>query len=232
MLSCLMLSSPFLKFFFFLYLMILGVLFMVLQVGALTFVFTRVGVPAETVLTLLLLSLLGSYVNIPLKRMHSDLIEPGRIISFYGWKFEVPGALRHKESVLAVNLGGAIVPSMVSLYLVLTNLDILFSIVLAVGIVSIIVFRLARPLRGVGIVIPTFVPPIAAALVAVIISQPEAPIIAYIAGTMGTLIGADLLNLKKIAGLGAPVASIGGAGTFDGVFLTGIIAVILTSFAI
>lgn len=227
-----MVSSPFLKFFFFLYLILLGVLFAVLQVGVLSFVFARIGVPAETAFMLLLFSLLGSYINIPLKRMHSDLIEPGRIISFYGWKFEVPGALRHKESILAVNLGGAIVPSLVSAYLIVTNLDIILSIGLAVGIVTFIVFRLARPLKGVGIVIPTFIPPIAAAVTALLISQPDAPLIAYVSGTMGTLIGADLLNLKKIAGLGAPVASIGGAGTFDGVFLTGIIAVLLTSFGI
>jgi hypothetical protein len=35
--------------------------------------------------------------------------------------------------------------------------------------------------------------------------------------------------LGKIHGLGAPVASIGGAGTFDGVFLVGIVAVLLAS---
>jgi uncharacterized membrane protein len=51
--------------------------------------------------------------------------------------------------------------------------------------------------------------------------------IAFVSGVMGTLIGADLLNLDHIAGLGAPVASIGGAGTFDGIFLTGIVAVLL-----
>jgi len=227
-----MFTSPFLAFFFVLYLIILGVLFAILQVGVISFVFTRIGVPAETVFTLLLLSLLGSYINIPIKRVRSDLIEPGRIVSFYGWKFEVPGAHRQKESVLAINLGGAIVPSLVSFYLIAINLDILFSIALAVAIVSAIVFRLARPLKGVGIVIPTFVPPIAAALAAVVISQPDAPIIAYVSGSLGTLIGADLMNLKKISGLGAPVASIGGAGTFDGVFLTGIIAVLLTSFQV
>ena len=44
---------------------------------------------------------------------------------------------------------------------------------------------------------------------------------------MGTLIGADLTNLHRISGLGAQVASIGGAGTFDGIFLSGILAVIL-----
>jgi uncharacterized membrane protein len=43
------------------------------------------------------------------------------------------------------------------------------------------------------------------------------------------LIGADLLNLGKVQGLGAPVASIGGAGTFDGIFLIGILAVLIAS---
>ena len=41
------------------------------------------------------------------------------------------------------------------------------------------------------------------------------------------MIGADLTNLDKVRGLGASVASIGGAGTFDGIFLTGILAVLL-----
>ena len=55
-------------------------------------------------------------------------------------------------------------------------------------------------------------------------------VIAYVSGVVGTLIGADLTNLHRIADLGAPVASIGGAGTFDGVFLTGIVAVLLARY--
>ena len=55
-------------------------------------------------------------------------------------------------------------------------------------------------------------------------------VIAYVGGVLGTLIGADLTNLHLVANLGAPVASIGGAGTFDGVFLTGIVAVLLAGF--
>jgi len=54
-------------------------------------------------------------------------------------------------------------------------------------------------------------------------------VVAYVSGVLGTLIGADIANLDKIRGLGAPVASIGGAGTFDGIFLTGILAVLLAS---
>ncbi len=64
-------------------------------------------------------------------------------------------------------------------------------------------------------------------ILAFILSREYAAPLAYIGGSMGTLIGADLSNLDKISGLGAPVASIGGAGTFDGIFLTGILSVLL-----
>ena len=51
--------------------------------------------------------------------------------------------------------------------------------------------------------------------------------IAYVGGTFGTLIGADILNLPKIGQLQAPSVSIGGAGAFDGAYLTGLVSVLL-----
>jgi uncharacterized membrane protein len=71
------------------------------------------------------------------------------------------------------------------------------------------------------------VPAITAAIAGWVLSRRYAAPLAYIGGSMGTLIGADLLNLGAIQGLGAPVASIGGAGTFDGIFLTAILAVLI-----
>jgi uncharacterized membrane protein len=94
-------------------------------------------------------------------------------------------------------------------------------------IVTAVVRPSARPIKGVGIAVPTFIPPLLAALVGLALSRTCAPCVAYVGGTLGTLIGADLLNLGKIRDLGAPVTSIGGAGTFDGIFLTGILAVLL-----
>jgi uncharacterized membrane protein len=94
-------------------------------------------------------------------------------------------------------------------------------------IVTAVVHWLATPVPGVGIAVPTFIPPLVATGTAWVLQRRSAPPLAYIAGSLGTLIGADLLNLGQIQGLGAPVASIGGAGTFDGIFLTGILAVIL-----
>jgi uncharacterized membrane protein len=88
---------------------------------------------------------------------------------------------------------------------------------------------LAEPAPGLGIALPVFVPPVSTAVVALLLSRRQAVPLAYIGGSLGTLIGADLLNLDKVQGLGAPVVSTGGAGTFDGIFLTGILAVLLAS---
>ena len=89
-------------------------------------------------------------------------------------------------------------------------------------------FRTPAPTNGV----PTFAPPLLAAGVALVLSRRFAAPIAYIGGNLGVLIGADLLNLGRLRSLGAPVASIGGAGTFDGIFLTGVIAVLLASLVV
>ena len=115
-----------------------------------------------------------------------------------------------------------------SLYLIMKN-KLFGRSLLAVGIVAAVSYHMASPVPGVGIAEPVLVPPLVTAGVALLLSRQYAPPLAYIAGSLGTLIGADLLNLGKIQGLGAPVASIGGAGTFDGIFLTGIVAVLLAS---
>jgi len=85
----------------------------------------------------------------------------------------------------------------------------------------------ARPVPRLGIAVPTLLPGLFAVLTAVALHPAAMAGLVYVAGTLGTLAGADLANLGKVRRLGAPVASIGGAGTFDGVFLTGIIAVLL-----
>ncbi|MFZ0943096.1 MAG: DUF1614 domain-containing protein, partial [Syntrophobacteraceae bacterium] len=99
----------------------------------------------------------------------------------------------------------------------------------SIAIVTTLVYFMAHPVKGVGIAVPVFIPPIAATASALIFSSRYAPALAYICGAMGTLLGADILHFGDIRGLGAPVASIGGAGTFDGIFVTGILAVLLAS---
>jgi uncharacterized membrane protein len=131
--------------------------------------------------------------------------------------------------VVAVNLGGAVFPIIISGQLLLKT-GLYFRSLVGILFMTAACYRLARPIDGVGIALPFFLPPLLAALLSVMIAHNHAPMIACVSGTLGVLIGADLLNLKQISKVSTPVVSIGGAGTFDGIFLTGILAVLLSTF--
>jgi uncharacterized membrane protein len=131
---------------------------------------------------------------------------------------------------LAINIGGALTPVILSIYLVAKN-GLYRQAAVSVVIVSLVCYLLAYPVPGVGIAIPIIYPPFASAITALLLSRAHAAPLAYIGGSLGTLVGADLLNLPRVAELGAPVMSIGGAGTFDGIFVTGLLAVLLASIA-
>ncbi|GBD25491.1 hypothetical protein HRbin30_00814 [bacterium HR30] len=201
-------------------------LFAFLQIGLISIAYEKLGIPPQHLFSLLLLSLVGSYVNIPVGKVPAGerMIEAVTIRRF-GITYVVPRAVI-PQTVIAVNLGGAIVPVVLSLYLIVQTQEFVAAAI-GTAVVAAVVHRIARPLPGLGIAMPMLVPPVLAALAGIALSSTHEPAIAYISGTLGTLIGADLLNLRKVGGLGAPVASIGGAGTFDGIFLTGIFAVLL-----
>ncbi|RMG66141.1 MAG: DUF1614 domain-containing protein [Calditrichaeota bacterium] len=221
---------PFVFFFFLFYLGLLALLFFVIQIEAIEFAFQRIGIPGDMVFTVLLLSLLGSGINIPVKHIVSRQPAPAPLSRFLSWKFPLVAPVVENQTIIAVNVGGAVIPTLIALYLMFSHPGLLLQNLVAVIIVSLIIHRLARPIPRVGIATPALLPPLLAALVAELLGGThQAPLVAYVSGTLGTLIGADLMNLKRIPELGAPVASIGGAGTYDGVFLTGIVAVLLAS---
>jgi uncharacterized membrane protein len=157
-------------------------------------------------------------------------VRTGQIVEFFGMRYVVPGVVAWPGTVLAVNVGGAVIPTLMSTYLVI-RYQLWLKATIATVAIAFIIHSMATPVPGIGIAVPVFAPVVATAILAFILSREYAPPLAYIGGSMGTLIGADLLNLDKISGLGAPVASIGGAGTFDGIFLTGILAVLLAGIA-
>jgi uncharacterized membrane protein len=216
------LAQPFLLAFFFL----VAFLIVFVQVGVLSYVYERIGINRAYIYSLLVFSLLGSYLNVPIAELDSPQLVPPQEISFFGMRYVIPATVHLQRTVIAVNVGGAIIPVLLSFYLLLKN-QLFIKGLIAVVAMTVIVHLLAYPVRGVGIAVPTFAPPLIAAAVALVLSRQYAAPLAYICGSLGTLIGADLLNLDQIPQLGAPIASIGGAGTFDGIFLTGILAVIL-----
>ena len=216
------LAAPFLIALF----LIVVVVIASIEVGVIGYAYEKIGIERRHVFALLLLSLLGSYVNIPVAELPAEEMVSGQEMTFFGMRYVVPVVHDWPWTIIAVNVGGAVIPTLLSMFLVVKTATYGSSL-LGIVVVAAITHALARPVAGVGIAVPIFVPPLAAAAVALVLSRQSAPTLAYVAGSLGTLIGGDLMNLGNIRGLGAPVASIGGAGTFDGIFLTGILAVLL-----
>ncbi len=211
--------------------MLVGLFFLLvilIQVGVLRYAYMRLGVSSQVALLLLFASLIGSYLNIPIAELPEQSILSGQDVDVFGMRYIVPVVVDWPGTVIAINVGGALIPALVSLYLLARNRLWGLGIV-ATACVAVLCHWLAEPVPGLGIALPMFVPAIATAIVAWVLSRQYAAPLAYVGGSMGTLIGADLLNLDKIQGLGAPVASIGGAGTFDGIFVTGVLAVLIAS---
>jgi uncharacterized membrane protein len=190
-------------------LFVFALLIFLVEIRVLTYAYRKVGVNPRYAFAVMLLSLLGAGVDIPL-----FAIGPAA------------AARTTQGTIVALNVGGALIPILVSLYL-MARTRMLVRMLIGTAVVAAVVHSLAELVPGVGIAVPMIAPPLVAAGVALLLAFRRAPPVAYVAGSMGTLIGADLLNLGQIARLGAPVVSIGGAGTFDGVFLTGILAGLL-----
>ncbi|HEX9056661.1 MAG TPA: DUF1614 domain-containing protein [Ktedonobacterales bacterium] len=245
--------------------LIVPLIFALLYLQVVASSFRLFGLTYQQASVLLIGSLIGGMINIPLSRRRVALADPrladmspamqmlATIFHFYP-----PATV---EEVVAVNVGGALVPLGLSIYLLVRYPELIGLAILGVVLVAFVAKLLARPVPGLGITLPGFIPPIVAAVVALglarIIGSADGMAavgpVAYISGALGTLIGADLLNLPLVlrGGLLAAgpqrfwrlgpqvptdprqprVVSIGGAGVFDGIFLTGIIAAFLVQLA-
>ena len=210
-------------------LFILVSVLVLLFIGVIGVAFSDVGFSPAITASVLVFTLLGSFINIPIFRLKTTvpMIEE-EFVSFFGMVYRIPRLeLGEETTMIAVNVGGALIPTFVSIYLLLKQPSAALYALAGVVIVSLVSHAVARPVKGVGIAMPPFVAPLVAALLAYLLPSGAPKMVAYVSGVVGTLIGADLSNLRVIPELGAPVASSGGAGTFDGVFLSGIIAVLL-----
>ncbi|MBU1689380.1 MAG: DUF1614 domain-containing protein [Gammaproteobacteria bacterium] len=218
---------PFSPFYFALLLVALGLLAVFVQIGALTLAFDKLGLSPHSATLLLFTSLLGSLINLPLFSVKAEGPSPPLPQPFRSL-LRLPPMEFTGKTVVAINVGGCLVPLAFSVFLLRHNPLNLLMVISAVALVAMVCRLASRPVPGVGIGIPIFVAPLVAAMTSLIIDPENSAPLAYISGTLGVLIGADLSRLGDIRKMGAPFASIGGAGTFDGIFLSGIVAVLLT----
>jgi len=198
------------------------------MVGALL----KLQLDTQTALLLLMGILFGSLINIPVKRMiRVQEVEshPLAVFGLTGFFPELKSA--QKVTVVAVNVGGCVIPTGIALYEILFIFSKGIGAATLVGVAVLIntwvCYRLAKPVRGIGIAMPALIPPLVAALSALILIPGDGPPVAFVAGVLGPLIGADLMHLRDIPRISTGMASIGGAGTFDGIVLSGILAAYL-----
>lgn len=206
---------------------LLALLALAVQLGALTVAFDKLGLSPLSAFALLFASLLGSAINVPFASLRAEL--PAVAAPPPRWQ----RLLRHPpqefrgRTRLAVNVGGCIIPVAFSVYLLAHSNLPWWQVATAVAGVATLSYFASRPIAGIGIGMPLLLAPIAAALIALLLNPAHSAPLAYVSGTLGVLIGADLLHLRDIRRLGAVQAAIGGAGTFDGIFMTGVMAVLL-----
>ncbi len=207
------------------FLLFLPVLFIFGYFQVVTLGFEKLGISSGITIFILLAILIGSAVNIPLTKKKLIYARESR---FFGlWKtpkIEVQG--------IAVNLGGAIIPILLSLYFLFLTLKLGFELkpILIATLLMIVISKfLARVVPGKGISLSAIIPPVSSAIFAMILAPAFSAPAAFISGTLGVLVGADILNLKRVRKFGGFI-SIGGAGVFDGIFLVGIISALLAGF--
>ncbi len=217
-----MLFLPIAFIIFIAFILFLPVLFILGYFQIVTIGFEKLGISSEITLFLLLSILIGSTINIPLTKKKLVYVEESR---FFGlWR--IP---KIATQGIAINLGGAIIPILLSFYFLFLTLKVGVEIqpILVATLLMVIVTKiLARVIPEKGILLPAFIPPIFSAIFAMALTPNFAAPSAFISGVLGTLIGADILNLGKIKKFGGFV-SIGGAGVFDGIFLIGIVSALL-----
>ena len=190
---------------------------------------------APRMATLLVIGIfLGSLFNVPVWRREGGAVLEYRPADFFGLgrlapRLVQPGA----QQLIALNVGGCLIPSLIVLY-ELSRLsgaggDALVHAVVAIALNVAACYLMARPVAGLGILLPALVPGCLAALVALLLAGEHAPPVAFCAGVLGPLIGADLLHIRDLGRRGSGLMSIGGAGTFDGIVISGFLATMLST---
>jgi len=198
----------------------------------LTIALLKLRLTPEVALLLVVGIVLGSGINIPVKRIartDTVLVDPLTVFGLAGWWPRMQQA--RCDTVIAVNVGGCLVPTGLALYetiyVLMQGAQGVVALVLAVLVNSAVCYALAKPVPRIGIAIPGLIPPLVAVTTVMLLTQDLRPPIAFVAGVLGPLIGADLMHLREIPQMATGMASIGGAGTFDGIVLSGIVAAYL-----
>ncbi|MGY6274188.1 DUF1614 domain-containing protein [Methylomonas sp. MgM2] len=198
-----------------------------IQIHVFEIAFAKLGLTPEATIAIVVGTLFGSGINLPLFKLKTR--QTGHLVMRPGgrpvWELYQPA--REGYTVIAINVGGCLIPVSLCLYFIFLQVVQPLHWMIALSAITALSYKLSRPIPGIGIGMPILIAPVVSVMLALLLDTEHAAHLAYISGVLGVLLGADVLRIRNVADLGVPVASIGGAGTFDGIFMTGIIAALL-----
>ena len=219
--------------------LIMGVLIFLTATGYFATLFSQYGVPYAIAgflaFNVSLLSLALSPVNVVVKeRVRKVAVPEMDVVYVLGIPYYIPRIrVMEDKSVTAVNLGGAVIPVLISLALLGVLISRLVEFLIVLVLTTLVSYVSAKPVRGVGIVMSPVIPPLASLVASLVLFAGHydlIPAVAYAASVLGSLIGADLMHLREMEETNPPVLSIGGAGTFDGIFVSGLLSLFFAYF--
>ncbi|HXG18657.1 MAG TPA: hypothetical protein VNN62_06220, partial [Methylomirabilota bacterium] len=80
-------------------LLLLVFLFFLIQIGLISYTYERLGISAQLVFPLLLLSLLGSSINIPITQIDGGPAPARQVVQFFGMRYVIP-TLEYRPTIL------------------------------------------------------------------------------------------------------------------------------------
>ena len=191
----------------------------------------KLSISAQTSVSVIIWIFMGGLINIPLRKVPRPHPQEFHPYHFFGMDRWVKEPVLQNYTTIAVNVGGCVVPVLICLYevqrIAALGTYAVLACALSTAINIAVCYRFAKPVPKLGIVMPPLIPALAAAICALVFLPQFAPPIAFVSGVLGCIVGADLMHLKDITRIDTPIASIGGAGTFDGIIITGLFATIL-----
>lgn len=136
--------------------------------------------------------------------------------------------------LLGVNVAGALIPVGLSLRFLIKDRMPLWKAIVGIAVVTGVAYWVAVIDPERGILVPSLPIVVASLFIGLSLARAnwdQVGPITYASGAMGTLIGADLLNLQAVVAALAQAdrdtaAVIGGAGTLDAIYLVALVAVI------
>ncbi|MFT6896418.1 MAG: putative membrane protein [Paraglaciecola sp.] len=193
----------------------------------------KLGIDPALAPIIIFVMLFGSLVNIPIVRKSITKPVLHYPPNLWGLERYWPNLQQHPpERIIAVNVGGFVIPMLLVIYEIARiwgqQPSLLLPMGMAVLLNIMLCYLLAKPVPQVGVTLPVFIPGLAAAVSALLLAPDMAAPVAFCAGVLGPVVGADLLNLKQVSKTHVGMASIGGAGTFDGIVISGLLAVLLS----